>query len=121
MLLQKTQHAVVTSQPLLHWTTILVTDTQSIFVESLLPLTSSLWGGGLGKKGVLTLLTVFPCDQHFTRHPKEPLLCSQVLFLSHKTGPGWPPACVSLGPGPGAEGAKAFCGNLGCLPSGVLF
>lgn len=81
-------------------------------------------GCGFGKKGVFTLLTVFPCDQHFTCQPEEPLLCSQVLFPSPrltKTGPGRPPACAALGPGPGAEEAKGFYGNLGCLPSGVLF
>lgn len=49
-------------------------------------------------------------------------LCYAHRYCSRltKTGPGWPPACASLGPGPGAEEAKGFCGNLGCLPSGVL-
>lgn len=82
-------------------------------------MTSNLWGGGLGKKGVFTLLTVFPYDQHFTCHPKEPLLCSQVLFPSPrftKTGPGWPPACAALGPVPGAEEAKGFMDTWAVCP-----
>ena len=70
---------------------------QSTFVEILLPLTSSLWGGGLGKKGVFTLLTVFPYEQHFTCHPKEPLLCSQVLFPSHKNWPWLAPSLCFAG------------------------